>query len=218
AKPEPPLLRRAEDWAGAYARRLGGLRGSRDGHLVLLLPGTDASTTARNAATALESALGAPVPVGAAGPLVGTASLREGYREAVRCLDAVIALGVSGGAASARDLGFVGALMAGNRDATGFIEQVIGPVIDYDRERSADLLPTLQAYFDEGGSPTYAAGRLHVHTNTVTRRLDRIKDLLGPDWQKPDQALEVQLALQLLRVRDLLEHRPTTARDTKVNP
>ncbi|XVV06071.1 helix-turn-helix domain-containing protein [Actinosynnema sp. CA-248983] len=207
AKPGPDLLTRAKSWAGGYAQRLGGLRGSRDGHLVLLLPGTDASTTARNASTSLESAMGEPVSVGAAGPLLGTASLHEGYREAVRCVDAVVALGVSGGAASAHDLGFVGALVAGNRDVAGFIEQVIGPVIDYDRERSADLVPTLRAYFDEGGSPTYAAGRLHVHTNTVTRRLDRVKDLLGPDWQKPDQALEIQLALQLLRVRDLLEHR-----------
>ncbi|GAA0255913.1 GAF domain-containing protein [Saccharothrix mutabilis subsp. mutabilis] len=208
ARPGPDLVRRAGAWAGGYVQRTGGLRGARDGHLVLLLPGTDASTAARTASASLESALGAPVPVGAAGPLLGTASLHEGYREAVRCVDAVVALGVAGGAASARDLGFVGALVAGNRDAAGFIEQVIGPVIEYDRERSADLVPTLRAYFDEGGSPTYAAGRLHVHTNTVTRRLDRVKDLLGPDWQKPDQALEIQLALQLLRVRELLEHRP----------
>ncbi|WP_433271451.1 helix-turn-helix domain-containing protein [Actinosynnema sp. CS-041913] len=215
AKPKGDLLCRAKAWAGAYARRLGGLRGSRDDHLVLLLPGGDASTVARDASAAMESELGTPVPVGAAGPLTDAGSIHDGYREAVRCVDAVVALGVAGGAASARDLGFVGALMAGDRDAAGFVAQVIGPVLDYDRERSADLLPTLRAYFDEGGSPTYAAERLHVHTNTVTRRLDRVKDLLGPGWQKPDQALEIQLALQLLRVRELLEHRPVGARPTR---
>ncbi|WP_141977490.1 helix-turn-helix domain-containing protein [Saccharothrix saharensis] len=216
AKPEGELLCPAQAWAGSYVQRVNGLRGSRDGNLVLLLPGADASGAAREVSSALESALGAPVSVGAAGPLTGAAKVHDGYREAVRCADTVIALGVVGGAASARDLGFVGALMSRNRDAAGFVEQVIGPVIDYDRERSADLLPTLQAYFEEGGSPTYAAARLHVHTNTVTRRLDRVKDLLGPGWQKPDQALEIQLALRLLRVRDLLEHRPVTARTPRL--
>jgi DNA-binding PucR family transcriptional regulator len=36
-----------------------------------------------------------------------------------------------------------------------------------------------------------------VHVNTVTQRLDRIAQLLGSDWQKPERALEIQLALRL---------------------
>ena len=42
---------------------------------------------------------------------------------------------------------------------------------------------------------------LHVHVNTVTQRLDRVAQLLGTDWQKPDRALEVQLALRLHRLK-----------------
>jgi DNA-binding PucR family transcriptional regulator len=42
---------------------------------------------------------------------------------------------------------------------------------------------------------------LHVHVNTVTQRLDRVAQLLGIDWQKPDRALEVQLALRLHRLK-----------------
>jgi DNA-binding PucR family transcriptional regulator len=38
---------------------------------------------------------------------------------------------------------------------------------------------------------------LHVHVNTVVQRLDRIAGLLGADWQQPDRALEIQLALRL---------------------
>jgi DNA-binding PucR family transcriptional regulator len=33
--------------------------------------------------------------------------------------------------------------------------------------------------------------------NTVVQRLDRIQALLGPDWNTPEQALELQLALRL---------------------
>jgi hypothetical protein len=31
----------------------------------------------------------------------------------------------------------------------------------------------------------------------VSQRLDRIANLLGPDWQQPERALEIQLALRL---------------------
>ncbi|WP_433271464.1 helix-turn-helix domain-containing protein [Actinosynnema sp. CS-041913] len=208
ARPENGIQGRANAWASAYARRTGGLRSSRNGRLIMLLPGGDAGVVARDVAAAMAAELGKPVSVGAAGPLTGAESVRRGYREAIRCLDAVTALGVEGGAASVYELGFVGALVSPDQDVGGFIEAAIGPVLEYDRERFTDLVATLQAYFDAGGSPTYAAERLHVHTNTVTRRLDRMKELLGQDWQKPAQALEIQLALRLLRVRETLSTQP----------
>jgi DNA-binding PucR family transcriptional regulator len=34
----------------------------------------------------------------------------------------------------------------------------------------------------------------------VTQRLDRIAQLLGEDWQEPDRALEIQVALRLHRL------------------
>lgn len=66
------------------------------------------------------------------------------------------------------------------------------------------LVGTLVAYFAAGSSPRHAAGELHVHVNTVAQRLARVSALLGDDWQHPDRALEIQLAL---RMRRLLESR-----------
>lgn len=123
------------------------------------------------------------------------------YQEARRCLDTLIALGGTGGTASASDLGFLGLLLSDERDAGAFITSAVGAVIDYDTQRGTDLVQTLEAYFTSGGSPTRAAQQLHVHTNTVSRRLDRITELLGPDWQQPAGALEIQLALRLHRAR-----------------
>ncbi|WP_345409499.1 helix-turn-helix domain-containing protein [Nonomuraea salmonea] len=45
------------------------------------------------------------------------------------------------------------------------------------------------------------AERLHVHINTVHQRLHRVSRLLGEDWQEPERALEIQLALRLHRLR-----------------
>jgi hypothetical protein len=35
----------------------------------------------------------------------------------------------------------------------------------------------------------------------VTQRLERLSTLLGEEWQRPDRALEIQLALRLHRLR-----------------
>ncbi len=36
-----------------------------------------------------------------------------------------------------------------------------------------------------------------MHINTVVQRLDRIQAILGPGWNSPENALELQLALRL---------------------
>ncbi|MEV5509926.1 helix-turn-helix domain-containing protein [Streptomyces orinoci] len=202
ARPEGDARGRLAAWASSYAHRMGGLNSAHQGSAVLLLPGGDAGRAARAVLDELAPLLGHPVTVGAAGPVSDPSAVRHALQEALRCLDAMTALGATGRAASLRELGFVGVLLADNHDVDGFIDATIGPVLDYDRQRFTDLLHTLEIYFEAGGSPTNAAKRLHVHANTVARRLERIGELLGPAWQEPERALEVQLALRVLRVRD----------------
>ena len=86
-----------------------------------------------------------------------------------------------------------------------FLAATVGPVVDYDARRGTALVKTLEAYFGVGGSLARAAELLHVHVNTVTQRLERVGQLLGADWQKPERALEVQLALRLHRLRAATE-------------
>ncbi|HEX7745596.1 MAG TPA: helix-turn-helix domain-containing protein, partial [Micromonosporaceae bacterium] len=82
-----------------------------------------------------------------------------------------------------------------------FLDDTLGRVVDYDARRGTALVKTLEAYFGVGGSLARAAELLHVHVNTVTQRLERVGQLLGADWQRPERALEVQLALRLHRLR-----------------
>lgn len=204
ARPEGKIQGRTMAWVASYAQRLGGLKTMHAGHIVLLLPGTDAGGAARAVRDELASSLGQSVTVGAAGPLTGARSVPGVYQEARSCLDAVTALGGTGRAASARDLGFIGVLLSDDHDVDGFIDSVIGPVLDYDRQRSAELVRTLEVYFATGSSQTHAAERLHVHPNTVARRLDRIKELLGATWHQPERAFDIQVALRLLRIREAI--------------
>ncbi len=105
-----------------------------------------------------------------------------------------------GPGAAAEDFGFLGLLLAGDRDVGGFVERTIGPVMAYDERRGTELLRTLDAYFACGMSPARTKDALHVHVNTVAQRLERVGRLLGDDWQEPGRALEIQLALRLRRL------------------
>ncbi|WP_369172903.1 helix-turn-helix domain-containing protein [Streptomyces sp. R28] len=201
ARPDGPVAEQAMAWVTAWTERRRGLKMTREDCIVLLLPGDDPAAMAHEVSARFNAALEIPVTVGAAGPADGPESIRRFYQEAMRCVEALIAMGGGGRAACARDLGFLGLLFAEDYDVTEFVNKTIGPVIEYDTQRFTVLLDTLEAYFQAACSPTRAAELLYVHPNTVSRRLERITQLLGRDWQEPDQALELQLALRLHRTR-----------------
>ncbi|MFD9303529.1 helix-turn-helix domain-containing protein [Streptomyces sp. NPDC060048] len=183
--------------AARRARALDGLAGPHEGHTVLLAPAGRPGNLARSLAAELGQALGAPVTVGSAGPADHAGGLPGVYAEAVRCLEALHALGHTGQGAALPDLGFVGLLLGDHGDVGGYVHQVLGPVIDYDAQRGTELVQTLRAYYAHGASLSRAKDALHIHVNTVVQRLDRIGRLLGEDWNTPARALELQLALRL---------------------
>ncbi len=195
---------RAVAAASRLAAARGGLGGQYDADPVLLLPGTDPAAAARSVRTRLAELLGATVTVGAAGPATGPEGIAAGYRDARRCLAALLALGRHGEASDAAGLGFARLLLGtGAHEIEPFLATTIGPLVEYDDRRGTELTPTVEAWFAAGGSPARAAERLHVHPNTVAQRLDRVASLLGPEWRAPDRALELQLALRLWRLRSV---------------
>ncbi|MFF5477746.1 helix-turn-helix domain-containing protein [Streptomyces sp. NPDC012935] len=207
AEQEAAARRRLWSAASHLAATRHGLAAARDGGTVLLLPleASDTATAlARRAARHLGTAVHEAVTVGASAPVENLAAhpdaVAAAYEEGRRCLDALRLLGRSGEGAAAEDFGFVGLLLAGDRDIAGFVDRTIGKVVSYDERRGTDLLRTLDAYFACGMSPARTKDELHVHVNTVAQRLERVGRLLGEDWQSPARALEIQLALRLHRL------------------
>jgi GAF domain-containing protein/sugar diacid utilization regulator len=197
---------RVVSWATTYAGTRGGLAAARDGRVVLMLPGAEPGTIARAVAKDASRVAGVPLTAGAAGPTADPAAVATAYAEADRCLSALVALNRTGEGAGAAELGFVGLLLGtigagGSDEVDAFVSRAIGPVVDYDTRRGTALVKTLEAYFGVGGGLAKAAELLHVHVNTVTQRLERVGQLIGSDWQQPERALEVQLALRLHRLR-----------------
>lgn len=183
--------------AARAARAHRGLSGLHHDHVALVIPADDTGSRARALAAELTQAAGAPVTVGAAGPAVGPEALSLAHAEALRCLTALRALGHTGRGADLPDLGFLGVLLGEDTNLDSYVRRTLGPALDYDAKRGTELIHTLRAYFACGMSQSKAKDSLHVHVNTVVQRLDRIGHLLGADWQSPERALEIQLALRL---------------------
>lgn len=207
ADQEAAARRRLWSAASHLAATRHGLAAARDGGTVLLLPliaGDTATELARRTAGHLGTAVHEAVTVGASAPVRDLAvhldAVAAAYEEGRRCLDALRLLGRSGDGAAAEDFGFLGLLLAGDRDIAGFVDRTIGQVVAYDDRRGTELLRTLDAYFACGMSPARTKDELHVHVNTVAQRLERVGRLLGEDWQSPARALEIQLALRLHRL------------------
>ncbi|AWW41042.1 helix-turn-helix domain-containing protein [Streptomyces cadmiisoli] len=201
---EADARRRLWSAASHLAATRHGLAAARDGGTVLLLPlepGDTATGLARRTARQLGTAVHETVTVGASAPVEDLSArpdrVAAAYQEGRRCLDALRLLGRTGDGAAAEDFGFLGLLLAGDRDIAGFVDRTIGQVVAYDERRGTDLVRTLEAYFACGMSPARTKDALHVHVNTVAQRLERVGRLLGDDWQSPARALEIQLALRL---------------------
>ncbi|WP_086725406.1 helix-turn-helix domain-containing protein [Streptomyces carpinensis] len=207
ADQEAAARRRLWSAASHLAATRQGLAAARDGGTVLLLPlqrGTTATELAQRTAHHLGTAVHEAVTVGASAPVGDLAAHPDtataAYAEARRCLEALRLLGRTGDGAAAEDFGFLGLLLAGDRDIAGFVDRTIGRVTAYDERRGTDLIRTLEAYFACGMSPARTKDELHVHVNTVAQRLERVGRLLGDDWQTPARTLEIQLALRLHRL------------------
>ena len=68
-------------------------------------------------------------------------------------------------------------------------------LIEYDRNGGTDLVRSLLAYLEAFGDVRAAAGRLHVHPNTLRYRVRRATQVSGIDLTDPGERLFTQLQL-----------------------
>jgi len=187
--------RRAAARAAERAAGEGGLVGEHANRLVVLTRASAPADAARQVHAAVARALAVPV-LAVAAPAEGP--LRARFEAAESCLRVLPALGRRDAAVTTDEYLPYAALFgpgAGRVDA--FVRSAIGPVLDWDASRGGALLPTLAAYLDNRSSPVATARVLHLHKNTVLQRLDRVAELLGADWQRPDRLFGVTVAVRV---------------------
>ncbi len=183
--------------ATAVARERHGLGGLHEGTVVVLAPADPLELGG-----VLRDRLGGAT-VGVAPSAGGAEHVPGAHVQARQALVALTRLDRLGEVSDPAGLGLARLLLGGNgaEELEEFIERTLGPVLAYDAERDTRLAETLEVWLDCGSGLRETAARLHIHANTVTQRLDRVGRLLGEGWREPARRLDVQLALQMARLR-----------------
>lgn len=84
-----------------------------------------------------------------------------------------------------------------------FCEHTLGLLLDYDMRQNADLIKTLEAFFNCHGNLSQTAESLIVHRNTLLYRMNRINEIAGIDMNRPETRLALHLALTIRRLHAL---------------
>ena len=86
------------------------------------------------------------------------------------------------------------------------ISQLIHPAVitlaDHDRQKNAQLLPTLYVYLSNERSLSLAADKLFVHRNTLLYRLHRMNELVNIDLDNEEVRTHIILSYRMIKSTD----------------
>lgn len=81
-----------------------------------------------------------------------------------------------------------------------FCQEMIGPLIEYDKVNSSDLIESLEKYFVNDGDIPRTSAALFVHPNTLRYRLRRIEKILGEDLSSGETRGNLFVAIKIWRL------------------
>ncbi len=75
------------------------------------------------------------------------------------------------------------------------MRRTFGPLLDYDDQHHASLCKTLRTLFEHRLAVQETADALHIHRNTLQKRLAHAEQLLGIDLSDLDAIVDLRLGL-----------------------
>lgn len=95
-------------------------------------------------------------------------------------------------------------LMLEYMEVDEFIQQFLGGLIQYETEKSGDLLATLGAILASANLKTVAL-ELHVHHNTILWRKNKIEEILGYTLDDANRRIHLAAAIKLRKIREVMQ-------------
>jgi len=95
-----------------------------------------------------------------------------------------------------------------------FMREMLGPLIEYDRKRNADMVNTLARYLESGCNYDLTAEALHIHRSTFKYRLQRIRELVGHDLTSGEVRFQLQFATKIWQTLQILAPPPPPVSNT----
>jgi len=154
--------------------------------LFVLVQAGDAAQTALTGA--IDAVVGLSRPFGADAPLA------VARREAQWALSRAIEAGRS--VLSYGDDRTERWLTSETADLRALVEQVLGPVIEYDSAHAGGLVTSVRVWLEHDRRTERAAQALHIHPNTLLYRVRRFEEISGRSLASTETLAEVWLALR----------------------
>jgi sugar diacid utilization regulator/putative methionine-R-sulfoxide reductase with GAF domain len=128
----------------------------------------------------------------------GVAELARSHVEARQALRLTRRAGGRGRVASYRSLGAFRLLLeVQSPDALRrFVNELLGPLLQYARSRDTPLLDTLEALSTARWVRRAAARKLGIHINSMSYRVERIEALTGLQLDDPETRVAISIALR----------------------
>jgi PucR family transcriptional regulator, purine catabolism regulatory protein len=144
------------------------------------------------------------VAIGLGQPVREVGAWRTSYRDAVQAMELAVRLQTDT-PLYIGDLGVYQLILSLNdrEKLMEFCDRTLGPLIDYDLKQNADLIKTLEAFFNCHGNLSQTADVLIVHRNTLLYRMNRINEIAKIDLNRPETRLALHLALTVRRLLTL---------------
>jgi sugar diacid utilization regulator len=137
------------------------------------------------------------VVVGCSSPLTGIAGAARGLQQAkAACISARLARRSEDTAVFEELSGHFRLLDAlDERELSDIVRRTFGPLLDYDDLHHASLCKTLRTLFEHRLAVQETADALHIHRNTLQKRLAHAEQLLGVDLSDLDAIVDLRLGL-----------------------
>lgn len=81
-------------------------------------------------------------------------------------------------------------------------------LIDYDRANGSSLVDTLYEYLKDSKNPKAVYEKLYIHKNTLYYRLDKIKQIMGVNYEAADVQMKINLTFAILEYQKRSKHEP----------
>lgn len=199
---ERPLLDAVDEWLRRQEHRA--LLAWRDEGLVIVVESASIGT-GKEIAAGLVDAISHPVRrllIGVGGVAERGDDVLTSYNEAREAARISATMNRDEGAFSFEELGLLHWLynVPASVRAHNVYLQHVQTLASYDAEHDSDLVNSLEAYLDAGGSLVDAANTLYIHRNTLLYRVERIETLCDVDLRDPMQQLNLHAAVKAFRL------------------
>ncbi len=81
-----------------------------------------------------------------------------------------------------------------------FMEEVLGKLIEYDKKHHTEYVEILYRYFENDCSTQNTARAIYCHKNTLTYKLNKIKEILGYDILANKNRVKIMTAFYIYRL------------------